>query len=372
MPQFKASSVLTRTAKRVRLRTRQGVARMRRAFLPLIITSLAAGLAYWASQQFLGHAYPFFAPVAVWACLGFTHDRSMRRVIEMGIGVSVGVALGEGFAVWVGAGPIQTAMVVFCAVMMARFLDSGALLASQAAVQGIVMVGLPAAVIGGTFEGGFSRWTDALLGAGVAIVVAALTPIDPRNNLRATAQAATVQLARTLELTAVALRSGTSQDFDLAMSRGRASQGVFEDFQAEADAALATAQIAASARKYRIELVSLNRSMVLIDRAVRSVRVVARRAGTTPVTARSAFVADLLDELAAAAIELGDSIAVGRDPIRAREMLREVAIQANPGPVGEEYWHAQALILVLRSAIVDLCEAAGMDGEQARAALIEL
>lgn len=372
MPATAASTFYSRTKKRVVLRVRQGNARMRRAVVPLMITAVAAGLAYWASQMLLGHHYPFFSPVAVWACLGFTHDRSVRRVIEMGLGVTLGVALGEAFSLWVGAGPLQITAIVFCAVMFARFLDSGTLFSSQAAVQGIVMVGLPAAALSTSATGGMSRWTDALMGVAVAIIVAALTPIDPRRNLRATARAATVQLARTLELIAVALRSGNAADGAFAVSRGRASQGVIEDFQSEAHAAIETAQIAASARKYRPELASLNRTMVLVDRAIRSVRVVARRSSTTPVTARSAYVADLLDELAVASLELGSAIALGQDPKLARTLLTEIAQKVSPGPVGQEYWHAQALILVLRSAVVDLAEAAGMSEEEARDCLVEL
>ncbi|XBH20820.1 FUSC family protein [Jonesiaceae bacterium BS-20] len=372
MPQRRITTVVERTRKRIRIRNRQGFARMRRAFVPLLIASVAAGISFWAAGLVLGHEFPFFAPVAVWACLGYTHERSVRRVAEMGIGVSLGVALGETFAIWVGAGPWQIGFVLFCAVMMARYIDSGALLASQAAVQGIVMVGLPAAALGSQFEGGFSRWTDALVGAVVATIVAAVTPIDPRHNLRATAQAATVQLARTLELTAAALRSGNPEDSSFAVNRGRASQGVIDDFQSEIDAAIETAQIAASARKYRSELASLNRTMVLVDRAIRSVRVVARRASSTPVTARSAFVADLLDEFALASLELGNALLLGQDPKVARELLRSVAARTSPGPIGEEYWHAQALILVLRSAVVDLAEAAGMEAQDARDALAEM
>ena len=372
MPKPDIAKALTRTKKRVTLRSRQGLSRMRRAFLPLLVTAVASGFAFWLSQLVLGHEYPFFAPVAVFACLGFTHGRSVRRVAEMGVGVTLGVALGETFALVAGTGPIQISLVVFCAVMLARFLDSGGLLASQAAVQGIVMVGFPAASVTSAFDGGFSRWTDALVGAAVAIVVALITPNDPRVGLRRTARATTVQLAKTLELTAMALRSGDREDSQFAMNRGRASQGVIDEFASEIDVAIETAQIAASARKYRVELAELSHTMVMIDRAIRSVRVVARRAASTPVTHRSAEVADLLDELAQAALELGDSLFLGQDPKVARNHLAAISTRLSPGPVGEQFWHAQALILVLRSAVVDLAEAAGMTPDQARDMLAEL
>ena len=103
MPKPDIAKALTRTKKRVTLRSRQGLSRMRRAFLPLLVTAVASGFAFWLSQLVLGHEYPFFAPVAVFACLGFTHGRSVRRVAEIGVGVTLGVALGETFALVAGS-----------------------------------------------------------------------------------------------------------------------------------------------------------------------------------------------------------------------------------------------------------------------------
>lgn len=79
--------------------------------------------------------------------------------------------------------------------------------------------------------------------------------------------------------------------------------------------------------------------------------------------------ADVLDHLGAATRELAEDVAAGREPRRARELILEVAGQADPGLLGSGNWQVQSLILILRSAIVDLAEAAGVEPDEARDAL---
>ena len=76
--------------------------------------------------------------------LGFTMDRSVRRVAELAVGVALGVALGDLVVHVIGKGAWQMAVVLFLAAIIGRFLDRGAMLTTQAGVQAIVIVGLPA------------------------------------------------------------------------------------------------------------------------------------------------------------------------------------------------------------------------------------
>ena len=50
-------------------------------------------------------------------------------------------------------------------------------------------------------------------------------------------------------------------------------------------------------------------------------------------------------------------------------MLLAVAHEAHPGLLGTGDWQVQSLTLILRSAIVDLCETAGATPGEAREAL---
>lgn len=345
---------------------------MRRAFGPTLIAAIACGLAHLVANKVFGHQYPYFAPVAAWACLGFTAERSVRRVAETGVGLSFGIFAGEYFGVFFGHGSIQIAVAIFLAVMIARFVGSGATLASHTGTQTAVLIGLPAGLLSPALGGSFGRWSDAVIGSVVAVLVALLVPSDPHRRARATARAACRELAETLKLTARGLRTGSAADQDVAMSRGRASEGILEDWRITSQESLNTARIAASARRHRGEITRIENVRVLVDRAMRSVRVIARRASSTPHSEGSEQVAQLMDRMAEAVVELGTSLALGKEPKVALKMLREIGADAAPGALGETNWHAQSLILILRSAIVDLAEASGATESEARELLAPL
>lgn len=358
-------SQLSRAAVLVRSRARQGSSRVLAGFWPIILVSVAASVSYALSLWVFGHSYPFFAPVCVWICLGFTTDRSMRRVAELGIGVTVGVGLGELIVRVIGVGALQIGIVLAVSALVARFIDRGALLTTQAGVQAIVIVGLPLASTGG----GFGRWTDALVGAAIAFLVAAFTPGDLRRRPRRIGGEGLVELASTLESIAHGVRTGDPADREAALLRGRASEPALDEWQSVTREALENSRVTASGRKYREELVGIGRSAVLVDRTMRTVRVIARRSLSLPTGAGVEQLAVLLDSLAAATRDLAEAVAAGKEPKAARARIAQIAASADPGMLGSGDWQVQSLILILRSAIVDLHEAAGATPEEARAAL---
>lgn len=345
---------------------------MRRAFVPVLIAAIACSLAHLAAHHLLGHPFPFFAPVAAWACLGFTAERSVRRVAETGLGLSFGIWAGEYFGIFFGHGPAQIGIAIFLAVMVARFVGSGATLASHTGTQTAVLVGMPAGLMSPALGGGFGRWTDALVGTAVSMVIAFIIPSDPRRAVRASARAACRELAETLRLTAVGLRTGEDHDLNIAMNRGRASEGVLNEWDQTCRESFNTATITATARKHRSELSLNDSTRVLIDRAMRSIRVITRRAQYTPQSEGSEHVASLLERISDAVEAMGDDLGIGREPKSALGMLHEIGADTAPGSIGERDFHAQALILVLRSAIVDLAEAAGANEQEARDLLAPL
>jgi len=345
---------------------RQGAGRVRRAAGPTFVAAVACGLSHLAAMYIVGHPYPFFAPVAAWACLGFTAERSVRRAAETGLGLSFGIFAGEYFGLWFGHGPIQIGTAIFLAVMIARFVGSGATLASHSGTQTAVLVGMPAGLMSPALGGSFGRWSDAVVGSVVAVLVALLVPSDPRRHARASAQAACRELAHSLTLTAAGLRSGSATDQELAMSRARGSQLILDEWRTTSIESLNTARVVASARRFRSELAHIENARVLVDRAMRSVRVVARRVSYTPQSQATEQVAHLMDRMSEAVTELGTALAVGREPKVALRLLEDLGKTADPGALGETNWHAQSLILVLRSAIVDLAEASGASPQVAR------
>lgn len=356
----------------VAARARQGWSRVRTAFVPVLQAVVAAGIAYAVGYYVLGHSAPFFAPVSAWIALGFTADRDLRRVAELAVGVAIGVGLGDLVVHGIGTGAWQVAVVLLVAALVARFLDRGPMLTTQAGVQAIVIVGLPAVSASG---GPVGRWTDALVGGAVALAVAALTPSDPRRRPRAQGRAAVEELAGMLRLVARGMRTRSAADVEEALIRGRASQPALDEWQEAATAARDLARVSPAARRHRTELTWMGQSAVRVDRAVRNARVLARR-GLATVEAEPphdlAVVADAVDRIALAADALAAALGSGQEPLRSREELLALAAELDPFVLTADDWQAQSLVLLLRSLVVDLLEASGVDARTARETLPEI
>ena len=349
----------------LRTRLRQGLVRARVGLVPIGQAALAAAAAYAFAFSVLRHPQPFFAPIAAWACLGFTAQRNVRQVTELAIAVGLGVGAGDLVVHWIGTGWWQIALVLVVAAVVARIIGPGALLTMQAGTQAIVIVGLPAAS-----GGPLGRWTDALVGGAFAFLVAVLWPGDSRRRPRALAVQATTELAETLELIARGMRAHDDATLATALVRGRASEPVLAEWRTSARSATELARVSVG-RPWREELGRLESQAVLVERAMRTVRVLARRA---PSVADHDLrpVADLTDRYAAGVRLLTNAVGSGGDLALARRVLGDVAAETDPRRVGAGSWHVQALVLLLRSPLVDTLEAAGATPEEARAALPEL
>ena len=338
---------------------------MRASALPVLYAALAGVIAYTIGSKVLGHEYPFFAPIGVWACLGFTANRRLRRVAEMAVGVALGVGFGTFAVHFIGSGAWQIALVMCIAVLASRFIDGGVLLATQAGTQSIVIVGLPH--LGG---GPVGRWSDAMVGGAIALLAAALMPGDLRRQPRALGVASMIELSEMLALLAKGLSTRSVDDVEDSLLRGRSAQRILEDWLRVSIDAQEASRVAAHARKHRPELIRLRRQAVLIDRAMRTLRVLARRAmpmaegdhDFTPLL-------ELITRVSEAIAELSNVIARGGDSDGPRRALRAAAALADPGQLGMGDWQVQSLMMLMRSPIVDVLEAAGCTEAEAHEAL---
>ncbi len=346
----------------VRQRLRGGRRRVRAAFVPVLTAAVAAGLAWAVAFYVLGHAQPFFAPVAAWVCLGFNADREVRKVAELAIGVSLGVALGELVAYFLGTGVLQVMFVIVVGALLARFVDRGQMLTVQAGVQGIVIVALPVAAI----DGPTGRWTDALVGGSFALLVAMLTPHDARRRTRQLAVASLSDLSEMLQTLARGLRDGDPERMRDALAQGRSTQGTLDDWDSVVRNALQSARISPAARRYLPELSRLRRASTLTDRAMRNARVIARR-GLVAVEqgVRDERVADALGQLAVAARRLGDALGTGANTADAAQVLALVTADLDPEDVQRPGWQLQTLVIIMRSLTIDLLQASGLSAKEA-------
>ncbi|WP_029252859.1 FUSC family protein [Paraoerskovia marina] len=353
----------------VHARVRQGLNRVRAAFWPIMLASAAASGA-WAFAHFVvGHEFPFFAPVAAWVCLGFSADREVRKVVELGVGVAIGVLFGELVVLGIGGGWWQVGLVLAVATLLARFIDRGPMLTMQAGTQAIVI----SSIQPGTGVTPFDRWTDALVGAAVALAVAVMLPGDPRARPRRAASDAVFEFASGLSRLADALRDADADDLETALVRLRASEPSLQEWQSVATNSADVARVNAVQRRHLPEIRRLQDASVRTDRAVRSVRVLTRRALGTPLAEHDvSAIADVVERFGSGCRVLASALSGGIDPFVAREILEEVATELDPHELGQGDWHVQSLVLLLRSPVVDMLEAAGEDPARARALLPEL
>lgn len=349
-------------------RVRAGWARVRTSWAMVLQAAAAAGIAYGIGTWVLGHEMPFFAPVAAWIALGFSRDRSVRRVAELAVGVAIGVGAGDLVVHVIGSGVWQMALVLAASALLGRFLDRAPLLTTQAGVQAIVIVGLPQ--IGG---GPFGRWLDALVGGLVALAFALLTPTDPRRHPRALAAAAVQELGGVLHALARGLASRSVEDVEAALLTGRASQPALDQWRESARAAAELVRLAPAHRRHRAELERSVDQAVLLDRAMRNARVLARRSVAAVDDDHVApGLAEAVEDAALAVDDLAVALGAGHDPRGARERLQRVAGTLDPHALAPGVWQSQSLVLLLRSLAVDLLEASGASPRDARAVLPEL
>src|SRR5207253_8878151 len=103
---------------------------------------------------------------------GITLGQRLRRVIELIVGVGLGVGVGDLLISAIGPAPWQIALVVALAMSVAVLLDGGAVITVQSAVSAILMVTLY--LPGDT--SGLDRLVDGLIGGVTGLVVVGVFP----------------------------------------------------------------------------------------------------------------------------------------------------------------------------------------------------
>ena len=356
----------------MQVRVRQGWARVRAAWFPILQASIAAAIAFAIARYAVGHPYPFFAPVSAWIALGFTTDRSVRRVAELAVGVAIGVALGDLLVHLIGNGAWQVAVVLFLAAIIApvhrpradahhagRACRRWSSWACRRSPRPVGRSGGGSTPRSGERSRSRSRCSPRATRVGTP----ARWPAPRSRTSR-----------RVLRILARGLRDGSTADVEDALVRGRASQPALDEWSETATNAGELARVSPTIRKHRAELAGLAADAVLIDRAMRNARVLARRclSAVEAQTHDMTTVAAQVEATARAVDELAAALGAGRDPERARTQLLAVSGALDPFRLAAHDWQVQSLVLLHRSLVVDLLEAAGVDPQAARDSLPEI
>lgn len=330
----------------------------------IVQAAVGAGTAWWAAKDLLGHPLPFFAPVTAIVCLGLTYTSRVRRILELTVGVAVGILVGDLFVGVFGSGVWQIVAVVLVAMSTAVLVGGGQMLMMQAGIQGAILTTLVAG------EGqALSRWLDAVVGGAVALVIAMLAPV--RSTTERPRQRAVVVVGRLAEVltdTTQALRNRDAGRAADALTAARALSDEVEALRqstAEATAAARMAPLLSGVHKD--DLAEIRRLIGPLDLAVRNLRVLVRRAEAAVVAHE--FVpdtyTDMVADLAQAAATIREHLLHHSPLAGAREDLVTLARRstwAHPrAGLSAEVVRAQ-----VRSAVVDLLVLSGVPLAEAR------
>ncbi|QOT18684.1 MULTISPECIES: FUSC family protein [Paenarthrobacter] len=373
-----ATKGLSASKRFVRTRLRTGLVRSRNSLVPAIQMTVCAVGAYAFAEYVLGHQGPLFAATSSLIALGFSRDPRLRRVIEVGLGCTLGIVVGDLLLHWLGAGIWQAAVVLLFSILLARFLDSGTIFTTQLGLQSLLVVLLPAPA-----GGPFTRSLDAVVGGVFALLVTVLMPKDPRREPRKDIRKILDELAEILRDCAKAMIDSDSTAAWHALIRGRNCQGLVDRMRQTLRASGEVATLAPAHRRHRDELAGLEHSLEYIDLALRNSRVFARR--LTSAINHAALsdeaidnIAEVLQETAAAIDELTLGLAEQNDGARrahmrrARTELTMVASRVHPKMLDVQRLEGEAVVMLFRPLLVDLLEASGLDPEEARSVLPRL
>lgn len=334
----------------------------------IIQCAVTAGLAWWLAQNVLGHATPFFAPVAAIVCLGFSFGQRLRRGLEVSVGVAVGVLTGELFVHIFGTGVWQIVIVCFIAMSLATLLGAGNLMIIQAGVQSIIVITLSS-----NADQGISRWLDAVIGCAIALVVATIAPSAPLRRPRLLAAASLQRMAETVTAAHNALRDGDADAADAVLEQARSSNHDLAELDEAVTEGLAVVRYSPFRRGQLPAVQAYAELYEPLDRASRNLRVLSRRSAvvlwrdqTVPRT-----YLDLMERLAEIMRYMAGELYDRRLPVSAQARLIALGKESADVPIHDTI-SSVVILAQLRSIMVDLLELTGMDYADARDAVPEV
>ncbi|MFP5315410.1 MAG: FUSC family protein [Actinomycetes bacterium] len=371
-------SRLDRARSFMRNRSRVGLRRSRSSLLPAVQITVGAVGAYAFAEQVLGHEGPLFAATSALIALGFSRDPRLRRVLEVGFGCTLGIAVGDVLLAVLGTGLWQAAVVLFISVLLARFLDSGTIFTTQLALQSLLVVLLPAP------EGGpFTRSADAIVGGVIALLITMAIPRDPRREPKGDVRKLLGELSGVLRENSQALTSSDHTQAWHALIRARNCQPLMDGLSGSLRAATEVAQISPAYRRHRSELGELRRAIGFIDLAIRNSRVFSRRLTSVinhaalsdeAVQSLAQVIEDTADAVDVLALALHSVSTAERDQHlrRAREDLAAVATTLHPARLNVQRLEGEGLVILYRPLVVDLLQATGLSHDDAAGYLPKL
>ncbi|MCP1387616.1 FUSC family protein [Corynebacterium sp. TA-R-1] len=249
--------------------------RVRRGFIPIMQTAIAAGVAYWISKDLIDHERPFFAPIAVVLIIGVTSGDRISKAADIALGCILGVLVGDLLFYRLGDGGWQIAVIVGGSLLIASFFSKSQLLINQVAIGSILIATI---MPPGAEVTGIDRTIDAFVGCTVALLTLALIPTGPMASARAEISHIMGLMSSVLDDVAEGLRTGNPECIREALDLIRGTQSRIDSMSAAIQSGEETSKLSPFLWGQRRYINSLALVIPPVDNAVRTTRVLARRA----------------------------------------------------------------------------------------------
>ena len=137
---LRAFDLSDRTIRRGEASAVRRIERWRQRAFMIVQCAVTAGLAWLIASLLLGHEVPYFAAAAAILVLGVAYGQRLRRGVDVAIGVTLGVALGDLWLVLFGAGVWQVVLICAIAMSLATLVGAGPLITTQAGTNSIAVL----------------------------------------------------------------------------------------------------------------------------------------------------------------------------------------------------------------------------------------
>lgn len=359
----RGASLAPRAARRSKASLHNRFTRLRQRSFFIVQCASASAVAWWVATALLHHEMAFFAPVTVMLSLGMSYGQRLRRVIDVTIGVAIGVLVGDTFVHLFGSGVWQIAVVATMAMTIAVLFGAGTMLVTQAGVQSIIITTLVAQQ-----EFALSRWLDAVVGGSVALLAATITPASPLRKPRAQAAVVVAELSAILTCTSKALRQNDTDLAARALARARSSEHALDELRDLSAEGIAVVRLSPFRRRHLPAVQAIADLLEPLDHSIRNIRVLVRRASVALLEGEEvppAYVA-LISSLADVTAEIARELSERRLATRSRTALAAIA-QSSSVVAPHPGLSAEVIRAQVRSAVVDLLMLTGLTHVEARA-----
>jgi uncharacterized membrane protein YgaE (UPF0421/DUF939 family) len=288
--------------------------------------------------------------------------------VEVAIGVAVGVAVGDAFHAAFGTGPWQIVVVCALAMAVATLLGAGQLMIIQSGVQSIVVISLAS-----NLGYGVNRWLDAVIGCGLALLMATIAPSSPLRKPGAVAAGVLKEMGAALHAAVGALRTNDATAADAVLEQARAGEKGLDSLDQASAEGLAVVRHSPFRRRELSRVEALADLYDPLDHASRNLRVLARRCAVAAWRGEAVpeEYLELMEQLSDAASYMSAELEEGRLPVAARDRLLEIGRTSSHLGLKEDI-SAVVILAQLRSMTADFLELTGMDYGHARELIPEM